>query len=345
MKEPLVSIIVPAYNVEKYIACCLDSILQQTYNNIEIIIVNDGSTDGTLHFIQQYINYSNVKIVNQENVGLSGARNTGIKYAKGEYICFVDSDDWIEKDTIEKGINSMDKLAVDVILWGYIKEFTQSTMKQSLAVKKEVYMENNIHLLYQRIVGPVREQLNHPEYVDSYITAWGKLYKTSIIRDNNIEFVSTKKIGTEDLLFNIQYFAYVKSAVILPDCLNHYRKNNSSSLTSTYKAKLFTQWTLLQDLIWDKIQGNSLLEEAYYNRIACTMIGLGLNELSAELSYKEHKKNIMMIWKTERYQKAFCLLKYAYLPFHWKVFFLSCRFRLFFLYWFLIKVIQKIIYR
>lgn len=340
-----VSIIVPCYNVEKYLTACLESLISQTYSNIEIIAVNDGSTDQTSDILEKYANYSQIKVINQQNTGLSGARNTGIKHAVGEYLCFVDSDDWIENDTIEKAIQSIGNTNEDVVLWGYIKEFSHSSVLQLLSSEKEVYSEKNIHLLYQRIVGPVREQLHHPEFVDSYITAWGKLYKASIIKKNRIEFVSTKKIGTEDLLFNVQYFAYVKSAVILPDCLNHYRKNNSSSLTSTYKAKLFTQWTLLQDLIWDKIQGNSLLEEAYYNRIACTMIGLGLNELSAELSYKEHKKNIMMIWKTERYQKAFYLLKYAYLPFHWKVFFLSCRFRLFILYWFLIKVIQKIIYR
>lgn len=345
MNNPLVSIIIPAYNVEKYIACCLDSILQQTYNNIEIIIVNDGSTDSTLNLIRKYTNCPYVKIINQKNTGLSGARNSGIMNAQGDYICFVDSDDWIERETIEKAVNALDGFAVDIVLWGYIKEFAQSSIKQSLTTKKDIYSEKNIHLLYQRIVGPVKEQLDHPEYVDSYITAWGKLYKTSIVKEHNIEFISTKKIGTEDLLFNIQYFAFTKTAVVLPDCLNHYRKNNSVSLTSTYKPELFTQWTLLQKLIWDKIKGNELLEEAYYNRIACTMIGLGLNELSADFSYHEHKRNIMMIWTTDRYRKAFRMLKYSYLPIHWKVFFLSCRFRFFALYWSLMKVIQKIIHR
>lgn len=340
-----VSIIVPCYNVEKYLSHCLDSLFNQTYPNIEVIAVNDGSTDGTSVILQQYRNYKNLKVINQKNTGLSGARNIGIKYAQGEYICFVDADDWIERDTIERGLKSVKELAVDVVLWGYIKEFAQIAIKQPLSVKEEIYYEKDICNLYQRIVGPLKEQLRHPEFVDSYITAWGKLYKTSIIEENRIEFVSTKEIGTEDLLFNVQFFSKAKSAVVLPDCMNHYRKNNTSSLTSIYKNKLFEQWTNLQRLIWNEVKGDELLEEAYYNRIACTMIGLGLNELSADFSYRQHKKNIMMIWTEKRYQKAFVQLKYSYLPMHWKFFFLSCRYRIFFLYWFFIRVIEKIINR
>lgn len=345
MNAPLVSIIVPCYNVEKYLAICLESLIQQTYLNIEIIAVNDGSTDQTLDILQNYTKYSHIKIVNQQNIGLSGARNTGIKYANGEYICFVDSDDWIEKYTIEKAINSIEKTLEDVVLWGYIKNFSRSSILQPLSIEKEIYSENNIHLLYQRIVGPVREQLHHPEFVDSYITAWGKLYKASIIKKNRIEFVSTKEIGTEDLLFNVQFFSKAKSAVVLPDCMNHYRKNNISSLTSTYKNRLFEQWTKLQRLIWNEIKGNEFLEEAYYNRIACTMIGLGLNEYSAKLSYIQHRNNMMKILNEERYRKAFSILKYSYLPIHWKFFFLSCRYRIFFLYWFFIGVIKRKINR
>ena len=338
-----VSIIVPCYNVEKYVSSCLNSLLQQTYSNIEIIVVNDGSSDGTSVILQQYANIAKIKVINQENSGLSDARNTGIKNAQGEYICFVDSDDWVDHDMVEKVLSIALQDNQDVVLWGYLKEYNSKCIAQPLSQQIETYTSSNIHLLYQRIIGPVREQLQHPEYVDSYITAWGKLYKASIIKDNHIEFVSTKEIGTEDLLFNVYYFSYVKSAIILPDCFSHYRKNNESSLTSVYKPELFDRWTRLQYLIWDKIKGHSLLEEAYYNRIACTMIGLGLNEMYAESSYFQHKKNILCILNEKRYVKAFRNLKYSYLPLHWKVFFLSCRFRVFIVYWALTGIIKKII--
>lgn len=343
MNNPLVSIIVPAYNVADYLPDCLDSLVHQTYSNIEIIVVNDGSTDNTMSVAVRYEKeYPGIILIDQNNEGLSGARNTGIKQAKGDYICFVDSDDWVEKDMIEKAVSSLTQRE-DVVLWGYIKEYAHASIKQPLSKETERYSENNIHFLYQRIVGPVNEQLKHPELIDSYITAWGKLYKTSIIKDNQIQFVSTKEIGTEDLLFNVQFFSHIKNAVILPDCLNHYRKNNISSLTSNYKPLLFSQWTTLQSLVWKHIKGDSLLEEAYYNRIACTIIGLGLNEAFANTSYCEHRKNMILILNEKRYRRAFQQLKYTYLPIYWKVFFGTCRFRIFFLYWLLIRIIKRII--
>lgn len=347
MHDIHVSVIVPVYNVAPYLPKCLDSILGQSYRNIEVIVVNDGSTDGSLDILQKYAATDNrVRLINQENAGVSAARNNGIKHSVGEYICFVDSDDWIDTDTIERGVRVAAECMVDVVLWGYVKEFSTSSARQPLSAKEEKYTGDDIVTLYRRILGPVGEQLRHPECVDSYVTPWGKLYRASIIRDNNIEFVSTKELGTgEDLLFNVQLFPYIKSAVVLPCCLNHYRKNNASSLTSTHKPHFFTQWTRLQNLIWHEIEGNALLEEAFYNRIACTMIGLGLNEHAADVSYSEHKKRIFDILSTERYKKAIGMMKYSYLPIHWKVFFLSCRYRLFFVYWLLIKVIKKIISR
>lgn len=95
------SLIIPAYNVEKYIKKCLDSVLNQTYNNYEIIIVNDGSTDNTSKILESYKSNKKIKIINQENKGLSNARNTGVSNAKGDYILFIDSDDFIEKELLE----------------------------------------------------------------------------------------------------------------------------------------------------------------------------------------------------------------------------------------------------
>lgn len=116
-------------------------------------------------------------------------------------------------------------------------------------------------------------------------------------------------------------------------------------MTSNYKPLLFTQWMKLQDLVWKNIAGDSLLEEAYYNRIACTMIGLGLNEASVNVSYGEHRKKMMWILKENRYQRAFRQLKFVYLPIHWKVFFGACYFQIFPVYWLLVLIIKKIIQR
>lgn len=100
----LISVIVPVYNVENYLCKCVDSIINQTYNNLEIILVDDGSTDGSASICDEYVlKDSRVKVIHKENGGVSSARNIGIAEASGEYICFVDSDDWLELDYFEIG--------------------------------------------------------------------------------------------------------------------------------------------------------------------------------------------------------------------------------------------------
>ena len=105
-----VSIIIPVYNVEKYLKRCLDSVCNQAYENLEILIVNDGSKDGSLKICNEYANkYSNIKLLNQENQGLSESRNNGLKAATGEYVMFVDSDDWLCDGAVNEMVNFMEE--------------------------------------------------------------------------------------------------------------------------------------------------------------------------------------------------------------------------------------------
>lgn len=121
-KYPKVSIIIPVYNVEDYLEKCLESVLNQTVTEIEIITINDGSTDGSLDILNKYAKLdSRIKIIDQKNKGLSGARNSGIKVAKGDYIVFVDSDDTIEKETLEELLSFATKNDLDIVVYGYTK--------------------------------------------------------------------------------------------------------------------------------------------------------------------------------------------------------------------------------
>ena len=108
--KPLVSVVLPIYNVEKYLPKCLDSVVGQSYENIEIICINDGSPDESEKIVADYMkNDSRIVLINQKNQGLSGARNTGIENAKGEYIMFLDSDDWIDPETVEVAVDEAQK--------------------------------------------------------------------------------------------------------------------------------------------------------------------------------------------------------------------------------------------
>lgn len=323
--DSLISIIVPVYNTENYLEKCLYSLVNQTYKNIEIIIIDDGSPDNSMNIIQKFVLADNrVKVISQKNQGLSGARNTGMNNANGDYIMFIDSDDWIETDTCEKAINASEKYNADVVFWPYIKEFSDSQKDNYLFDKTEIiWSEKNINQLSRRMVGLVGDELANPQSIDNLVTAWGKLYKKSVIGD--VRFTDTKIIETEDALFNIEVFLGINSAVYIPDLLSHYRKDNESSLTHNYKKKLVSRWREMYSRIKFLLDRNDMSREYYdalKNRICFGLIGLGINLAEdKKMSFKEKKKEIYNILSMKHYQIALKDLDFSYLPIQWKVFF------------------------
>lgn len=323
--DSLISIIVPVYNTENYLEKCLYSLVNQTYKNIEIIIIDDGSPDNSMNIIQKFVLADNrVKVISQKNQGLSGARNTGMNNANGDYIMFIDSDDWIEIDTCEKAINASEKYNADVVFWPYIKEFSDLQKDNYLFDKTEIiWSEKNINQLSRRMVGLVGDELANPQSIDNLVTAWGKLYKKKCYGD--VRFTDTKIIGTEDALFNIEVFLGINSAVYIPDLLSHYRKDNESSLTHNYKKKLVSRWREMYSRIKFLLDRNDMSREYYdalKNRICFGLIGLGINLAEdKKMSFKEKKKEIYNILSMKHYQIALKDLDFSYLPIQWKVFF------------------------
>ena len=140
-----VSIIIPVYNVQKYLRKCLDSIVNQTFKNIEIIIINDGSSDNSLNICKEYSKKDKrINIINKHNEGVSKARNTGLLYATGEYISFIDSDDWVEQNMIEELYNSITSNKADLCICNFIKEnknkrdYIKSNINQKILIGKEI---------------------------------------------------------------------------------------------------------------------------------------------------------------------------------------------------------------
>ncbi|OTQ72989.1 glycosyltransferase [Gilliamella sp. N-G2] len=173
---PILSIIVSVYNTEKYLIKCLDSLINQTFKNIEIICVNDGSTDGSLKILEKYQKIDNrIKIISKINGGVSSARNIGIGQAKGEYITFVDSDDFIESDTYEKAIDQFNKPEVDLVYFS-----TNLIVENKLSrIQDERYFEHK----YKGFI-----KLSNDVMTKMDVCAWNKVYKLSIIRQYNILF-------------------------------------------------------------------------------------------------------------------------------------------------------------
>lgn len=322
-----ISIIVPVYNVEKYLSHCLDSLLNQTFSNIEILCINDGSKDNSLSILNQYARKDNrVRVFNKDNSGLSDTRNFAIQFVTGKYIMYVDSDDWLDPETCQLAIDAINETGADVVFWNYIREYDGAPKPQTIFSNNDIIFETKEQLksLHRRFVGLYQRELLNPEKANSIDTAWGKLYKADLIVSNNIKFVDTKLIGTEDALFNIFLFANVKKAVYISNCLYHYRKNNESSLTKTYKKYLYSQWNELFTIIYQFLIDNQYDKsffEALNNRIALSIIGLGLNCLSS----KHPIHDIKSILKSEKYIEACKALQIKYLSFIWRVFFLCVK--------------------
>lgn len=219
---PKVSIIVPVYNVEKYLRKCIDSLINQTLNDIEIICINDGSTDKSLKILKEYKNKdSRIILLNQENSGQSVARNRGIEIAKGEYLGFVDPDDWIDLDYYEKLYNAASTNNTDIAV-GEIIRVTGIKKKKFLNFEKET-LTDNTKLKFELCDVPEK----------SYI--WNKIYKTQKLKEINLKFEEGRIF--EDCIFTPQALFFLGKMVTVPNTYYYYlRRNNSTVKQRSQKA-------------------------------------------------------------------------------------------------------------
>ncbi|SDM77669.1 glycosyltransferase [Bacillus sp. OK048] len=353
--RPKVSIVVPIYNVEKYLSRCLDSLLAQSLKDIEIVAVNDGSYDLSLDILKKFaLMDSRIKVIDKPNGGVSTARNEGIKLAKGEYIGFVDPDDWIDKEMYEVMHNNAKSEKVDIVMCSYIREFeNHSKLKNFKLPRKVRYEDEEVKLnIMRRLIGPVNEEIANPELLDAWGTVWSKLYRAEIIKENGIRFVDLNKIGTnEDTLFNIEAFYYTKSFLFINSPYYHYWRANSTSVTSGFKPNLVDQWIYLFSYIEKFLKDKNMTHEYYValnNRICLNTLGLGLNTISKDnqTSTLEKIKNIKIFLRNKRIKHSFKQLEMSKFPIVWRVFYFCAKFRFaagFYLMLICIEYLRKII--
>ena len=330
MRQPQVSIIVPAYNVENYIERCLNSLVNQTFKDIEIITINDGSTDKSLELINKYVKEDiRVSVIDLGDEGVSYCRNLGVEKANGKYIMFVDSDDWIDSNMIEAMYKKAEENKLDLVMCSYIREFKDHSKEKIFNLPEEIiYKEDKVkNELLRKLVGPVKEELSNPEMLDALGTVWGKLYRTDILKENKIKFVDLKEIGSaEDTLFNIFTFNYLSKVMFLNKPMYHYWRDNPKSVTSQYNPKLKEQRKVFFKYISDFIKENNfgqVFEEALNNRICTSVLGLGLIECSKnnKISRINKIKNIKKIINEEYIRNAYKNLELKYFSIHWRIFY------------------------
>ena len=245
--EPLVSIVVPIYNVQNYIAECLYSLLNQTYRNIEIICVDDCTLDNSMHIVRLIQkNDSRVKLATHtENRGLGGARNTGMEIASGKYIMFVDSDDGLTSDAVGIFVDIMEREQVDVAVCGVLCFFPNG----------EHVPFSTYH--YRKSVPSHRTTIccsnDFLQLIDMWPSSNNKMFRLDVIRSNNLKFI--EKLLYEDHCFYYSYFGCVNSFYYVNKCLYLYRKARPNSITSFATGRESEIFKVL-DLISGRLEAN-----------------------------------------------------------------------------------------
>lgn len=322
-----VSVIIAVYNIEAYIKTCLESVIGQTYVDLEIIIVNDGSTDGSLRICEGYaVQDARVKIVTKSNGGLSSARNAGMNEATGDYMLFVDGDDWLARECIEKCLAHMEH--ADIAMFAFTREYGDREKKARLFQKEQFELSGDERLkLIRRLIGPVGNEMSTPHTMEDINPAWNKLYKSECIKD--LRFTDTNVVGSEDLWFNVQAFWKANTIIWFNEYLYHYNKTNAISLTRKYNDKLATQRRTLHiylaNFVNEKLHGESIYKKALSNRVVLSLLALTRNIACSQLKTREKKQELTKLLEDKDYESAFSEFKFQFLPLHWRVFYRACK--------------------
>ena len=293
----LVSIVIPVYNSEKHIEKCLKSVLAQTYSNIEIIIVDDGSTDNTLNLCKKIIqNDTRVKIISINNSGVSTARNIGIKNAKGKYIQFVDSDDFIDNNMTELLVNTIEKDGVDLVVCGY--KAISADHVDIINLKTE-YRNYSIDNLADNVIA----------FFDTsfFNSPCNKLYVKEMI---TAEFTNKYQIA-EDYLFNLHYLDNISSFSIIVEPLYNYIENSNSATHSIQKNRVYKQIEAYHEISrWfdEKFHdcNVNMYQQASFGH---TIVSLVFLYAMSDMKYKTFKKMFKQILNDEEIRSCINIYK------------------------------------
>lgn len=257
--KQLISVIVTAYNIEKYLPRCLDSLLQQTYKHLEIIVVDDGSADATPEICDSYgEQHENISVIHRQNGGPSAARNTGLKKARGSYIGYVDGDDWVEPDMYEAMLGACLEKGAEIAICTY---------RQIGEGAEEIHPTGNVLLLERREA--LELYINGDEQYHIYHSVWSKLFKREIIE--NITFREGRK--SEDIMYSTMALSAAHKCVFLDTPYYNYVMDREDSIMNS------------------KLQERRFQDEIPFWKEQIAYLGhMGLQELSGKASYQFYRK-------------------------------------------------------
>lgn len=337
--QPKLSVIVPVYNVEKYLNRCVNSIQRQTIQELEIILINDGSTDTSGNICDKLAKEdSRIKVIHKKNEGQGIAKNCGLDRAEGKYIAFVDSDDYVERDTYEYIISKMEMDKAEIASFGYTKDNPQGKVLYKSRIRERNFRKDNVREQF------VLHFFGDDPYDDDMrgVSACMSVYLNDIICKYQIRFLSERRVFSEDTVFNLEYCKYVNNAVACQRHLYHYCLKEDSFTkgyqkerweSSIYFAKVLKGyaeyygivkqvsnrinmilWISLMDSVKQEVKG---IEEQTYislkNKIKTVCEQKSVRQFISELNTKGLNKKQKLFYACIKYKFYNCLLALAYL--------------------------------
>ena len=234
MDQELISVIVPIYNVEQYLDRCISSIAGQTYRNLEILLIDDASTDRSPEICDAWARKDDrILAIHKANAGAGMARNTGIEHAKGKYIFFFDSDDYTAPNAIETAYNAAVEHQADVVVYGAARVDEAGAVLWSKIPEPRIYQGDEVQQEFLPAMMGEDPKTGHDARIP--LSPWSCLFSADLIHRAQWRYVSEREIISEDVYSQIELFRYVRKVVVLEDCLYFYCRNGAS-LTQSYRA-------------------------------------------------------------------------------------------------------------
>ncbi len=308
MENPKVSIIVPIYNVEKYLDRCMDSLLNQTLKDIEIIMVDDGSPDNCPQMCDEYAKKdSRVKVVHKKNAGLGFARNSGLDVVTGEYVAFVDSDDYVEVDAYRILYTEAEKSDADYVCCGYNRIKDGKCVWKYTGETSEKYDKFENAECLDVLMGMIGIDANKPRSRHFDFAVWHGIYRNQLIKEKSIRFHSERELISEDIVFHTSFIPFCTKIKTIPDCLYNYCEN-PGTLTTKYKSGRFEAILKLHDYLMREMENMGFLSrENMKKRLDYFLIDKVVSTISYEARFNKHNaiKEISKICNNIETQRSF----------------------------------------
>lgn len=339
---PKVSIIVPVYNVEEYIERCVNSLINQTLTDIEIILVDDSSTDSSLEICKKIALEDNrIKVIHKVNEGAGMARNSALEIATGKYIGFVDSDDYIEPDMFKSLYEIAEKYSSDLVMSGVIFVDGNMFSQEGDHIRKTYFdkdthfeTEEDLNKLKMGIIGALPEDIDDSKYG---MSIWKNLFRHEIIRRNNLVFQSEREMFSEDALFMIDFISHIKRATGINEAFYNYCRNGES-ISKSYKKDKFEKSLVFANEVEKRFKKDILKKEyqIYIYRFwqaMCRVICSQeiMHAMDNSVKYSELKKRLKTICTHSLTVEALKVYPISKLPLKQRVFAYGIRYKLYYL--------------